>query len=39
MKNVNNSSNLDKQQRFWEAYRGAVDENGKYSIVRVDDLR
>ncbi len=27
MKNADNSSKLDKQQRFWEAYRGAVDEN------------
>ena len=34
MNNNNNSSKLEKQQRFWEAYRGAAEENR----VRTDLL-
>jgi hypothetical protein len=34
MNNDNNSSKLEKQQRFWDAYRGAAEENR----VRTDLL-
>jgi hypothetical protein len=27
MNNNNNSSKLEKQQRFWDAYRGAAEKN------------
>jgi hypothetical protein len=34
MNNDSNSSRLEKQQQFWDAYRGAAEENG----VRTDLL-